>query len=319
MITRISYRGPPTVFLASLFWLFQSNAALAQQATAIPSTKALEAKADRSMAAARRTRAKRDLWVPEDKDIDRVIPPVAAGVVCPLDYVLSEAGKRIEELIHNVDKFTATEVVEHQSVDRSGRLGRPQIRQFNYLVTMEQRQSGYVNVDEYRNGGSSPYQFPEHIATVGTPSVVLIFHPNNVKNFQMTCEGLGRWHDLAAWQVRFEERQESRNRISVVELAGGDFGLRLRGRAWILDGSYQVARLESDLAEEIPKIRLHLQHQEVEYRPVPLPNAKGPIWLPATSELYMDFFGHRFYRQHTFTDLKFFSVKVQQTFGDPRE
>jgi len=34
------------------------------------------------------------------------------------------------------------------------------------------------------------------------------------------------------------------------------FGLRLRGKAWILRDSYQVARLESDLADEIPELRL---------------------------------------------------------------
>lgn len=281
-----------------------------------PRKQTLIAKSARSSASSNAPWTKPGLWFPAD--IDRSIPPVAEGVVCPLDHVLSEAGKRIEELTRNVDRFTATEVVEHESVDRSGRLGRPEIRQFNYLVTMTLRPSGYVKVAEYRNGGSAPDQFPEHIATVGTPSLVLIFHPNNVKNFQMTCEGLGRWHDQAAWQVRFEERQESRNRISVVELAGGLFGLRLRGRAWILDGSYQVARLESDLAEEIPRIRLHLQHQEIEYRALPLPEAKGLIWLPSSSELYMDFLGHRFYRRHSFTDFKFFLVKVWQRLGDPR-
>ena len=95
--------------------------------------------------------------------------------------------------------------------------------------------------------------------------------------------------------------------------------LRLPYRAWILADSYQVARLDSDLADEIPQIRLRLQHQDIEYRPVPLPESKGEIWLPSSTELYMDFLGHRFYRQHSFTDLKFFLMKVQQTFGDPKE
>ena len=81
----------------------------------------------------------------------------------------------------------------------------------------------------------------------------------------------------------------------------------------------QVARLESDLADEIPKIRLRLQHQEVEYRPVPLPDSKAQIWLPSSTEMYMDFIGRRFYRRHSFTNLKFFSVKVEQMFGDPKE
>jgi hypothetical protein len=176
-----------------------------------------------------------------------------------------------------------------------------------------------MNVEEYRNGGSDPDQFPNHIATTGTPSLVLIFHPHHVNDFQMTCVGLGEWHGQPAWQVRFEERPDSRNSMSVANVGGRDFRLRLRGRAWILADSYQIARLESDLAEEIPQIRFNLQHENIEYGPVPLPEAKGVIWLPSSTELYVDFLGHRFYRRHSFTDFKFFSVKVWQTFGNPKD
>jgi tetratricopeptide (TPR) repeat protein len=262
-------------------------------------------------------RAKADPWYPPD--IDRVIPQVSPRATCPLSDVLLEAAKRIEELVQNVDKFTATEIVEHQNVDRSGRLGVPEIRKFNYLVTIAQTPSGLMNVEEYRNGRLAADRFPDGIATIGTPSLVLIFHPHHAQDFQMTCEGLGEWRGQPAWQVRFEERRDRRYSMSVVNLPGGSFGLRLRGRAWILADSYQVVRLESDLADEIPKIRLRLQHQVIEYRAIRLPETKREIWLPSSTDLYMDFLGHRFYRQHSFTNLKFFLVKVQQTIGDPKE
>jgi tetratricopeptide (TPR) repeat protein len=262
-------------------------------------------------------RAKADRWYPPD--VDRSIPQVSPGKTCSLPDILSKAAKRIEELVQNVDKFTATEVVEHQKVDRSGQLGVPETRKFNYLVTIAQKPGGLLNVEEYRNGGSSADRFPDQIGTIGTPTLVLAFHPHHAKDMEMTCEGLGEWRGRPAWQVRFEERRESRNRMSSVETGGGYFNLRLHGRAWILADSYQVARLESDLSEEIPKIRLRLQHQNIEYRAVRLPGSKREIWLPSTSELYLDFLGHRFYRRHTFTDLKFFSVKTQQTFGDPKD
>jgi tetratricopeptide (TPR) repeat protein len=261
-------------------------------------------------------RTRSDFWIPPD--IDSVIPEVSPGTSCPLSEVLSEAGKRIEELVHNVDKFTATEIVEHQDVDGSGRLGIPEIRKFSYLVSMTPGPNGYMNVEEYRNRGSTPEQFPDHIATTGTPSLVLIFHPNYVKNFQMTCEGLGEWRGQPAWQVRFEERPDRRTSIMMLQIGSSGFSPRLRGRAWIVADSYQVARLESDLAEAIPQIGLRLQHQEIEYSPVPFAENKGEIWLPSSTEMYMDFLGHRFYRRHSFTDVKFFSVTMQQTFGDPK-
>ena len=307
--------------LAMLLGIMQTNTAMAQQAGTLEMDRSMQTlvtgSPDRTLASSRDTRTKADRWFPQD--IDRVIPPVAPESACPLTDVLAQAGKRIQELVGNVDRFTATEVVEHQSVNRSGQLRRPEIRKFNYLISIAQTPDGNLNVEEYRNGGSNQDQFPDHVATVGTPSLVLIFHPQYAKNFQMTCEGLGQWHEQPAWQVRFEERTDRHNPISDLVIGGRAFGLRLRGRAWILADSYQVARLESDLTDEIPKIRLRLQHQKIEYRPVPLPESRGEIWLPSSSELYLDFLGHRFFRRHSFTDLKFFSVKVQQTFGDPKE
>ena len=272
---------------------------------------------DQTFGSTRVQRSKADSWVPPDVDQD--IPPVAPGAACPLAGVLSKASKRIQELVRNVDKFTATEVVEHQSVDKSGQLRPAETRKFNYLVSIAQSQSGRLNVEEYRDGGSDPDQFPEHIATVGTPSLVLVFHPEHAKDFRMTCEGLGQWQGQPAWQVRFEERTDTNHPMSVFVMSGRAFGVRLRGRAWILADSFQVARLQTDLATQIPEIRLHLQHQDIEYRPVHFAQSKTEMWLPSTSDFYMDFRGHRFYRRHRFTDFKLFSVGLEQSLGDPKE
>jgi hypothetical protein len=319
VLTRINAQSGFVLFAAVLFCFSHTNTAIAQKpGSSKPdlSMQALAAKAADRSSASGDTQTQTNLWLPPD--VDRSVPEVTPGVSCPLPSVLSAAGKRVEELSGNVDKFTATEVVEHQSVDRSGRLDPPKSRKFNYLVTMARTRSGGVNVEEYRNGGSAPEQFPDHIATVGTPSLVLIFHPHHVNDFDIKCEGLGEWRGKPAWQVRFEELPTRRNSMMVVQVGPNSFSPRLRGRAWILADSYQVARLESDLADQIPKIRLRLQHEEIEYRPVPLPDSKQEIWLPWRTVMYMDFIGRRFYRRHSFTDLKFFSVKVQQTFGEPK-
>ena len=255
-------------------------------------------------------------WPP--LDVDKSMPAVKADAPCSLSNVLSKAGSHIEELTRNTDRFTATEVVQHQPVDRKGRLGSAEVRSFDYIVSMAARPSGSINVAEYRKSHSSADPFPDGIATLGTPSLVLIFHPHYVNGFQMRCEGLGQWQGHPAWQVRFEEGH-NRSSMSTLEIGGRGFDVRLRGRAWILADSYQVARLETDLVEQIPQIRLRLQHQNVEYQPVVLPQSKREFWLPSRTEVYMDFLGRRFYRQHTFTDVKFFSVRVQQVIDDPKE
>jgi hypothetical protein len=285
-----------------------------------PSTQSKEALVEspreKTLAPPRVERAGTDSWVPPDVDEDK--PQVEPGAACPLTNVLSKAGKRVEELVSNVEKFTATEVVEHQSVNKSGQLHTPDIRKFNYLVSISKTPSGRLNVEEYRDGGSDPDQFPEHVATVGTPSLALIFHPEHVNDFTMTCEGLGQWQDQPAWQVRFEERTDTKHPTSAFVINGRTFSLRLRGRAWILANSYQVGRLETDLAAEIPEVRLRLQHEDIQYRPVYFDAGKTEMWLPVNCELYMDFRGHRFYRRHQFTDFKLFSVGLEQSLGDPK-
>jgi hypothetical protein len=318
---RIDALPGSVLLLAGLFSLLRPDFAMAQDAGASERRQAEQALVDKTgdkpLVPPRDQRTKTERWIPPE--VDRVIPEVAPGSACPLTDVLAKAGKRIQELIGNVDRFTATEVVEHQSVDHSGQLRRPEVRNFRYLVSIAQMPNGHMNVDEYRNGGSNADQFPDHIATVGTPSLVLIFHPRYAKNFSMTCEGLGQWKGQRAWQVRFEERADNRNPINVLVIGGRAFALRLRGRAWILANSYQVARLESDLADEIPEMRLRRQHQDIEYRPVHFEGGKIEIWLPSTSEIYMDFRGHQFYRRHRFTDFQLFSVQVQQTVDDFKE
>jgi hypothetical protein len=256
-------------------------------------------------------------WIPED--IDHAVPPVAPGVACSLPAVLDGAGQRIVELVQNVDRFTATEIITHQAIDQSGRLSPAIAVQSDYLVSFTERPSGYVSVEEFRNGSQSRESFPEHIATIGTPSLVLIFHPRYINNFKLQCEGLGEWYGQPAWQVRFEQRADRINRTLSFTVNQVEYRVNLKGRAWILADSFQVVRLETDLAETIPKIRLRLFHESLEYRPVKSSTGNLQLWLPSGAELYLDFQGRRFYRQLSFTDFKLFSVGMQYQTSDPKE
>ena len=134
----------------------------------------------------------------------------------------------------------------------------------------------------------------------------------------MTCEGLGEWEGRPAWQVRFEQRADRPNTTLSFRVNQGSYNVNLRGRAWILVDSYQVARLETDLVQSIPKIRLRLYHQSVEYRPARSSINNLELWLPSSTELYMDFQGRRFYREHSFTDFRIFSVDTQYRVADPK-
>jgi hypothetical protein len=297
-------------FLVCTFMtLFHFSAARAQEAISNPTK---YAKTPGTTAP-----APRESWVPDD--IDHVVPSVAAGTVCSLPDVLTRAGQKVEEIVENVDRFTATEILSHQAVDSSGKMRRPTTLKFDYLVSISKGRDGFLEVDEFRNRSDSLDLFPSHIATVGISSLVLIFHPRYIGDFKIKCEGLGEWKGQPAWQVRFEQRTDRPNRTSAFVVNRREYSGDLRGRAWILADSYQIARLNTDEERPIPKISLRRSHESVEYRPVGFPNNNLQLWLPSSAEVYMDFRGHRFYRKHSFTDFKLFSVDTNVEVGEPKE
>jgi hypothetical protein len=268
-----------------------------------------------SLLSAAASRPADDGWAPPD--IDQEVPPVLLTNGCSLTNVVGRAGERVEELVSNLDRFTATEHVQHQSVKGGGKLGKPETRNFNYVVSIGPGNSNYLSVQELRTSArDESIQFPDQISTEGTPSLVLVFHPLYARDFDMKCEGLGSWRGRPAWQVRFEQRPDRKNHLSSVVVKQKLYDVRLRGRAWILADSFEVARLETDLAETSPGIKLRLEHIDVEYRPVQFTSRHTELWLPATAELYLDFSGRRFYRRHSFSDFTLFSVDVKQQFAD---
>jgi hypothetical protein len=269
-------------------------------------------KVERKPSPVSQERQRQDSWVPPD--IDALVPAVDDTRSCSLSDVLNGVGRKVQELIGNLERFSPTEFVEHQDVDRKGKLGDVQDRKFDYQVQWTPGASGYMNVNELRTE-SNFEGFPENIATMGLPSLILIFHPLYARDFQMQCEGLGSWQGKPAWQIRFEQRQDRPNHMSYVQVHNQGFAVPLRGRAWILADSYQAARLETDIMQTIPQIGLRLEHMSVDYGPVPFRARKTELWLPLSAELYMDLRGHRFYRRHRFAQFELFSVQVNQTIG----
>jgi len=279
-------------------------------------------KASAKVATDAEERTERDGWVPPD--IDAIRPPVAKEATCALQDVISTAGTRVEEFVDNLNRLTATETIQTQTVSHSGTLKHPEIQRAEYVVSARQEPDGNVHLEEYRgrNMNKAPERSSDHVAVGGAFSFLLIFHPyyakdfqNYAKDFQMSCEGLGSWHGQPAWQIRFEEQS---SHMSGLGVDGKEYLLRLRGRAWILADSYQVGRVETDLVETVPEIRLRLQHEIIEYSRGSFPGTNVTMWLPSSAELYMDFRGHRFYRHLRYMDFQLFSVKVHQEFGGIR-
>jgi Tfp pilus assembly protein PilF len=257
-------------------------------------------------------------WMPPD--VDEKVPPVEAGASCAVDEVVGKAGKQLIELISDVDRFAATESLTHESIGKSGLASYPEKRKFDYVVSIQEVQHGYLNVEEYRNAGGSPAEFPDGVATNGLPALVLIFHPYNAMNFEMTCEGLARWNGGLAWQVHFKQRTDKPNTIKRYRIGadGPSYAVALKGRAWISADNYQIVRLETDLVAPVPQIRLVADHTAIEYGPVRFSKGNVNMWLPQSAEVYYDWKGRRIHRRHSFSNYLLFGVEDKQKITVPK-
>ncbi len=255
-------------------------------------------------------------WMPPD--VDESIPPVDSGVSCPLDQVLSQARKRIAELVENVDRFTAVEWVKNERVGRDGLPTNMDMRLFNYLVSISVPRPGLLSVDEYRTAREGPDDFPDDIATYGLPAMVLAFHESQSANFIYSCEGLAHLTSGPSWQIRFQQKPDRLPTLRAYRSGDQFTRIALKGRAWISADSSQVERMETDLVHPYPAIRLIAEHTVIEYGEVHFKAKDVGMWLPKTAEVYFDWKGRRIHRSHSYSNYMLFSVDSQHRISPPK-
>jgi Flp pilus assembly protein TadD len=254
-------------------------------------------------------------WMPPD--VDENVPPLEQGVGCPLPQIQQETAKRVREFVDAVNRITATEVLEHESIDRFGFPGAREQRKYAYVASLEETRPGMYTVQEYRNGTTGLDIFPGGLATLGLPSLVMIFHPAFSDEYDVSCEGLSRWHGGLAWQLHFRQRPDKPARLREYNVGRSVFPISLRGRAWIAADTFQVVSLETDIIAPIPQIRLNAEHISVDYMPVKFQKYNEELWLPQSAELFFDFGGRRMHRRHQFSNYLLFSVDEKQKISEP--
>src|SRR5258708_11495030 len=257
-------------------------------------------------------------WLPPD--IDKKVPPVEPGAGCKLDEVVKKAGRQIEEFVRNVDRFTATESLQHEKINKWGLESSQERRKVDYVVSIREVQARLLDVQEFRKAVGALDDFPGGLQSNGLPALVLIFHPYNVESFDLTCEGLAHWNGGLAWQVHFRQKADSSNNLRAYKsgINGSSYPVALKGRAWIAADSYQIVRLETDLVKPIPEIRLAAEHTVIEYGPVLFRERNVSMWLPQSAEVYSDWKGRRFHLRHSFSKYMLFSVDDKQTISTPK-
>jgi len=253
-------------------------------------------------------------WAPPD--IDHVFAPLSTETPCPLGEVVAGASQRVQDLVGDMQRFSATEEVDFDEVDNKGVLRPSKKAAFSYVAYIHQEAPRQLVVEEYRDDTVAVKKFPSKLATIGTAAFALIFHPVYLKDYAVSCEGLSEWRGRRAWRLHLTQVQA--NNFRYYRIANRSFGVMLKARAWIDAETLQILRLETDLRDPIPEIQLRLEHVIVEYALVEFPSREVRLWLPREAEIYMDCRGHQYRHRHSFSHFRLFWVDTEQTVKTPR-
>ena len=224
--------------------------------------------------------------------------------------------------LENFEKFTATERIEHQQIDRYGMPGPAQAREFSYIVFVHPFKEHSLYLEENRNGTSDTSGFPTSLATTGLNGLgVSILQPAYQGGFIYRCEGLTSVRGEAAWQIHFEESTATPGYIGVREWRkkGLLYDIPIKGRIWVAASSFNLLRVETDLIAPVEKLELSRDHLTVDYGPVNFQNGAAKLWLPWTAEMYMELHGKRYHHKHFLTDYLLFEVDTSNKVHKPKE
>jgi len=245
----------------------------------------------------------------------KVPSEVDEEIACPLAQVLQGASQRATEMVENLQRFTATEKIEHTEFKKSGKPRQSVDQLFSYLAEIEQAPSGSFWVEEYRTAKTEGDRPP--LSDTGTAAFALIFHPLKIGNFEFHCDGQTYLHGISAWQLRFEESADPSKSFHQMRIQGSVYQLRFKGRAWIAAKDFQIVRLETDLMMPIPEIRLQQEHLDISYAPVEFDKSKFRVWLPEKAALRINYRGRSYERVHRFSHFQLFLVVTEETVKAP--
>jgi len=246
---------------------------------------------------------------------NKIPDAVGNDTPCPLSEILHGASERATEMVENLQRFTATERIEHTEFKRSGKPSESTNQLFSYTAEIDQSPSGLFWVDEYRT--ALTHSDPPPLSDSGTAAFALIFHPDKIGNFEFRCAGRTDLRGTAAWLLRFEETSDPRKSFHQIRINHSVYQLRFQGHAWIAADTCQILQLETDLVAPIPQIRLQLEHLEIAYAPVEFDKRKLTVWLPERASMQIDYRGRRYQRVHNFNNFHLFLVVTQETVKAP--
>ena len=258
-------------------------------------------------------------WAPPDTDIARY--DVTPNANCKTDVILDAALHRMNSDLLNFEKFTATEHIERQEIDRYGWPGPMNARDFPYTVFIHPLGKTSFYVEEFRTGeDEKPVSSGSIISTNLNSMGVNVLQPFYRQRFDYSCEGVANVRGQAAWQIHFMEKQDAKGEgVRRWQLNADTYEVPVKGRIWISSISFAVLRVETDLRGPVKGLELTKDHLLVDYGPVNFSGGKEQLWLPWSADSYMERHGKRYHHRHFLSDYLLFDVDTKQKVGKPSE
>jgi hypothetical protein len=261
------------------------------------------------------------LWNPPN--VDAPIPSLSATPPCPLADVLKQAGARAEELVTDLQKFSAREGMHAEMLNEFGSASAVETRDFDYLVFITTGTNGLLAVRESHTATYGAATFDRSMTDSGLTVLALIFYPPYAGGYDMRCEGQAQYQGHSAWVIHFQQRNDKPSVTRSFSTTTGHYPAALKGRAWIASDSFQVLHLETNLVNWIAGMHLKTEAISIEYGPVQFHIRPVTLWLPQSAEVFSEFVAYstgsslaymehpqnpRYHARYTFTDFKLFSV-----------
>src|SRR5437660_10890908 len=104
-------------------------------------------------------------WAPPN--VDTAAPGVAPDVSCSADDIVEHTSKTTDRQLENLEKFLATEYIQHEEVNGRAEVSKIRDKSFSYMDFIDHAKHGLVFLDEKRDGGPGTDPSPTSLSTVG--------------------------------------------------------------------------------------------------------------------------------------------------------